>query len=194
MDAIFAPFTPMFEPFPSTYRIHANVPAQKQARSTAHPHELPSETPVNTGVFVWAIVVEGSGCQLDANESFPSGDVCFSSELKTVNELTPTGEELDNGSCEEPNVSCFGEARRCFEGSEQQLEFHRELHTRLGHADGFLTPREAQIVRYTLVDQLDDAEIALKMGIRKSTVIQQRSRAHKKLEQGFSPTKTEVAA
>jgi len=35
--------TPMFEPFPSTYRTHASVPARKQAHSTAHPHGLPSK-------------------------------------------------------------------------------------------------------------------------------------------------------
>lgn len=41
MDAIFAGFTPMFEPFPATYQNHASVLARKQARSTAHPHGLP---------------------------------------------------------------------------------------------------------------------------------------------------------
>ncbi len=45
MDVIFAPFTPMFEPFPSLCRIHATVPAQKQARSTARPHGLPIQKP-----------------------------------------------------------------------------------------------------------------------------------------------------
>lgn len=43
MDAIFAPFTPMFEPFLSLCRTHANAPARKQTRSTAHPHGLPSD-------------------------------------------------------------------------------------------------------------------------------------------------------
>lgn len=52
MDAIFAPFTPMFELFPSLYRIHASIPTRKQAHSTAYPLGLPVHKTPTTGSFV----------------------------------------------------------------------------------------------------------------------------------------------
>ena len=57
MDAISAPFTPMFEPFPALCRIHASVPARKQALSTAHPHGLPTRTSISTSMFCFRAFV-----------------------------------------------------------------------------------------------------------------------------------------